>query len=76
VALGLVSGFARVTHNAVQQGVAARQATALAEEARWRCGAVRPMSLHQACIDRVREARPTSSLELQSVVSGSVRPDL
>lgn len=71
-----MAGFTRVTLNAVRQGAAARQATALAEEARWRCGALRPMSLRQACIDRVRDARPTTSLELQSVVSGSVRPSL
>jgi len=71
LALGLVAGFTRVAQHAVVQGDATRQATALVEEAHWRCGAVRPMNLRQACVDRVRAARPTTSQELQALVSGA-----
>jgi len=70
LALGLFAGFTRVAHNGVKQGAATRQATALAEEARWRCGAVRPMGLRQVCADRVREAQPATGEALQAIVAG------
>jgi hypothetical protein len=66
--LGLLTAFAGVVREAVAQADASRRASALLDEARWRCKALKLPRQRDDCLRLFHHERPGDSAALQLLV--------